>query len=154
MKKSLIISLMLLGGCSLYDQYAQRRIEEKARLDSQYKAQTEAARVRGEEMERQRKEQQFNYISAKANIECLRVGFKKGTNDFNQCTYVFSSDAENEIKRRESEERDANLTTNQQYQQQEQLRKQQFFDNYLNIMALNKQNNITCNTFGATTRCY
>ena len=148
---------MLLGGCSLYDQYAQRRIEENARLDAQYKAQAEADRIRGEQMEKERQkkqDEQVNYLVAKSVVECSKAGFKKGTSEFNQCTYVSITDAVNEIKRRESEGRAVNLIANQQTQQQEQNRKQQFFDNYLNIMALYKQNNITCNTFGATTRCY
>ncbi len=154
MKKIVLTAAMLLSSCSYYEQYSQQRIEEQTRLDAQYQEQAEADRMRGEEMERQRKEKQSNYVSAKANVECLKAGFRKGTNDFNQCTYVFSSDAAGEIKRRELQERENSIVSSQIEFQQEQNRKQQFFNNYMGISALNKQNNITCNTISGTTRCY
>jgi len=143
MRLFIILITLTISGCALYDQYAQDRIEEKARIEKEYEAQSE-------EMEKKNqieREQQANYIASKAVVECLKSGFKKNTPEFNQCTYVSITDAVNEINNKK------NILALQE-KQQEENRKQQFFQNYLGAMAVYKQNNISCTRYGNTTNCY
>lgn len=106
MKKFLIIIFPLLCSCSYYEQYAQNRIAEQSRIAAQDKADAEAQRKKNKEIEKEeqeRRDELVNYIASKAVVECLKIGFKKNTPEFNQCTYVSITEAVTEIKRQEQE---------------------------------------------------
>ena len=148
MKKSLIFIFPLLCSCAYYEQYEKQRIEEHARLEEQYKADAEAQRRKNEEMEKEeqeRRDELANYIASKAVVECLKIGFKKNTPEFNQCTYVSITEAVAEIKRQEQE----NILLVQQQKEQDNLRRREAMAGILMQMgnAYRQPQTLNCSAF-------
>ena len=153
--------MLILTGCTFYQQYERGKADKQAQLDLWNKQAAEAHKKQAEEIEA-KKQQRMNYIAAKAEIECKKLGFRKGTEDYNKCAYVAITEITNAINQEVVEKQNQAMLLAQQQEYQNNLmemqRKQAIAGALMNLgNGYNRQPSFQCTTkhfsYGDTTRC-